>query len=205
MSKLWTSNEEQILWETKSISTGLTDCVKKASKQLPQRTPVAIFHKLYKLGIFKPTKLGIPKRKLRKLKQTDRAYIAGLTDGEGHMAIYPRYRQLQRHTFYIPRVSIANTSLMLLETMKEKVGGGRIYLHKTKPPKAPCYYFMVSGVSTVLAFLSQIEPYLILKKERAKVILEYCERRKGIRRHLTKEELELIRRSRASWDKDEAN
>gem|GEM_PF-6795975 len=85
---------------------------------------------------------------------------------------------------YRPRLEIANTDLGLLEAFQLVIGFGRIDAKKSSSEKwKPAWLWRVEGIRQVEAVLREILPYLPSKVERAKLVLEFCERRKsGIHR-----------------------
>ncbi len=47
------------------------------------------------------------------IKETDKAWLAGIMDGEGCISL------IRRHTYYVPSVKIANTNEKLIQRCKE--------------------------------------------------------------------------------------
>jgi hypothetical protein len=95
-----------------------------------------------------------------------KAYIAGIVDGEGHIALYSR-NDRGKVNFY-SRVTIANSHLPLLEMIKREVGGGVVN------EQGPGMYCLVFGKrADRIALLTTLMPYLIVKKRQAEIVLEY--------------------------------
>lgn len=105
------------------------------------------------------------------MDREDAAWFAGLFDGEGCVA-WPK-----RHRFNECRISIANTSLPLLERAKEVTGTGKIreVTKYRKNPKHNRAWVWNCYAANAREVLSQILPWLIVKKEAAEIVL-------GIRR-----------------------
>lgn len=94
----------------------------------------------------------------------DKAYAAGILDGEGCIQICPNSRGKNGH--YL-RVEVVNTNARLLQWLKERFGGnvqarGQLDVRATKP------LFVWSTASRVsAAFLRTVRPYLIVKATEA--------------------------------------
>lgn len=97
------------------------------------------------------------------MNETDRAYIAGLIDGEGTITL------VRNHSKYrSPSVSIASTSIELLEytqaatkNIKSTIISKKVYKEHHKPSYALNYRH-----NAALDLLTEIYPYL---KEKSKV------------------------------------
>ena len=107
-------------------------------------------------------------REVKKLDQTDAAYIAGLIDGEGTVTLSRRHRNENRQLV----ISISNTDRPLLEYVLNSVGVGKITGKKTyQSHHTPSYTYAISN-RQALALLSQIISYLkTYKAKRSDLIL----------------------------------
>jgi len=135
-------------------------------------------YRLYKVRMKANQKLN--------LSETDKAYIAGLIDGEGTIRIShdKKYRGS-----YWPRVSIANSNENLLKWVKTKIGLGYISKKKGKPHEYWCEGYNVKPL------LDAILPYLKVKRKHAELALKFLEKRLSRKRWLdpyTAEELEIV-------------
>jgi hypothetical protein len=101
------------------------------------------------------------------LSETDWAYIAGIIDGEGAIWFRTDFKGIC--------LSIGNTDKPLMNWLRGKLGG-KIYLPKITPRRKQG--FMLS-YSTVPAYriLERALPYLITKKERATMLMEFATKR----------------------------
>lgn len=108
-------------------------------------------------------------RTVSKLRTTEAAYIAGLIDGEGTIALSRRHRNEERQLV----VSISNTERSLLEYVLKTVGAGRITAKRTyKSQHSPSFTYAI-GNRQALALLDQIALYLrTYKAERARLIIQ---------------------------------
>lgn len=104
-----------------------------------------------------------------------RAYLAGLVDGEGSIGIYRRKAEtLTREVAFTPVFKIGMTGDIAKEIilqMRDKYGGDfwtRAYDHGYKP----CHMLAIKG-KKILKLLEDVYPHLLVKREQARIILEY--------------------------------
>ena len=125
-------------------------------------------------------------------KKADQSYLAGYFDGEGCITISktstgaaPQYHLVAQ---------ITNTDLPMLELCR-RVHGGSIR-HKQG---GRCFDWMLSGKQDIERFLLQTLPYLVVKRDEAKVALEYIRLGNHTRCPASKESLRLeLRRLKQS-------
>lgn len=104
------------------------------------------------------------------LSVADAAYIAGFIDGEGSIFLEKRKNKASL------RLSVSNTNKAVMDWIIEKIGVGVVHSGRKQSEKnKQVHIFILSGES-VETLLKQIEPYLIVKKEQAKLALETQER-----------------------------
>lgn len=105
------------------------------------------------------------------MTETEKAYIAGIIDGEGSIML----QKIHSNEFPSPCISIASTTLELLEFIKITVGKGSIIKKKNynESLHKDCYSYVLRR-NHAINLLIEIYPYLIIysKKERAKLIIE---------------------------------
>lgn len=105
------------------------------------------------------------------MTETEKAYIAGIIDGEGSIML----QKIHSNEFPSPCVSIASTTLELLEFIKVKVGKGSIIKKKNynQSLHKNCYSYILRR-NDAINFIKEIYPFLIIesKKKRAKLILD---------------------------------
>src|SRR3989344_6334881 len=108
-------------------------------------------------------------KRVRKLKFSDAAYIAGLMDGEGTISLTRAHKNEYRRI----DVSISNCDRKMLDWVAKKIGAGKILPKKIYSKKHnPAFTYRIVA-REVCSFLKQILPYLhTYKKERAKLILK---------------------------------
>lgn len=94
------------------------------------------------------------------LKKTDKAWIAGIIDGEGSLSL-PKHQS---------KVQVGNTDFGMLERLKE-LCGGKIYnsgRKKYNKRHKPCKFWVLYKKEKVKKFLKEIYPYLVCKSKREK-------------------------------------
>ena len=118
------------------------------------------------------------------MTETEKAYIAGLLDGEGCISI-----KRSRRTNYNLYVEIYNTNKDVMLWLQERYIGSINSKRKNVNHKV-CYTWCVA-CSKAESFLELIIPYLIIKQEQAVIALEFQDnviRTPGVR--ISKEELD---------------
>lgn len=123
----------------------------------------------------------------------NRAYAAGVVDGEGTIAIN-RHRNNPRYNWsYGLFCSVTNTNLDLLNWLELTFGLGvvRPQTHRSSKPHWKPKYAWVLRVEEIPLFLPLIQPYLLVKRRQAELMLEFIEgtRYTGMHRPLTPEEV----------------
>jgi len=117
------------------------------------------------------------------VKDTDRAYIAGLVDGEGCIAITRRKLKKLKNDkwYYEPQVIISNTKKDMVNFCVSHYGGwiasaiGRIGNRDYKR----IYHWKITG-EDMRQLLREVLPYLILKRRQARIVLHFpCYRYRG--------------------------
>ena len=121
------------------------------------------------------------------------AWAAGIVDGEGYIGIYPRKDFDSYHT----EVTVANTDKKMVDKLKS-LWGGVVFLRKSRGDKYKDIFEWQIKHRGIVPFLKNILPFLVVKKEKALLLLELQTRmscknyrrrgipeiEKGIRRNL---------------------
>lgn len=97
------------------------------------------------------------------------AYVAGLVDADGSIGFTS-----SKSSIFVPRVTITNTNLELLEQIKEFFGGNIQPLQGRKEKWKEAYYWQVCN-STAVKFVAKIEKWLRIKKENAWLLFAWDE------------------------------
>lgn len=115
--------------------------------------------------------------RVTKLKPVDRAYIASMIDGEGCISVEWGGRDKN-----IPRIHVAitNTCEKLMTYLTDIIGGGVASSHlksdrRVGVSRRTVYQYRISAARDVLCLLKQVSKYLIVKKDRADLAIEFIE------------------------------
>src|SRR6266702_1789210 len=105
-------------------------------------------------------------------------YLAALIDGEGTISLGCYAAETKAGTPYIRfdlQINVAGTSLVLMGWLSSIFGGNFYKLppNKNVVTKQACYQWKISGQKRQETFLLNVLPYLVIKKEQAKIALEY--------------------------------
>ena len=130
-------------------------------------------------------------KKGRTLDPTEAAWLAGLLDGDGTVALPRRHKNEHRQL----EVSISNTDFALLEYVKSIVGMGRITRKRSIAKNhTPSGAYQISN-RQALTLLEQILPYLrTYKSKRAKLVVDNYVRLTPRNGHYTSQLLDERRR-----------
>ena len=100
-------------------------------------------------------------------------YIAGFIDGEAYLGIY----LTPNKKTYITAVKVAQTAqgYEVLEYLRE-IYGGHIDTRTSKQPNhQDSKTWVIKSKKGILKLLEDILPFLIVKREQAELMKEYCE------------------------------
>jgi len=100
------------------------------------------------------------------LKEAEKAYLAGIIDGEGTVTL-ARNRKNETPS---PSVTVANNNLELLEWIKGLVGGTIISKKKHKAHHSDSYAWAMRS-DKAIQLLKDVRQYLIVKKPQADLII----------------------------------
>lgn len=169
----WTDEMKQ------SLLTNLDKSLENLEWFFPNKTRRDILNKLRYLGIsYRMVKTIEIARKRLELSETDKAYIAGIVDGEGTIGFS------KSDGVFDPRLSVANSRPELLQWVRDKIGYGFISRKQ--------YYCNDYAAKPVL---EAIKPYLILKRRHADLVLEFISLRLSRKKWCeayTARELEIV-------------
>jgi len=109
------------------------------------------------------------------LSDVERAYLAGIIDGEGSISLIDNRKSSQRKL--TPVIAIGNTNLKMIEWLSGHLP--KHYKHSKQGWKSSrlMWIIRISGMHRVRWVLEQVKPYLIAKREQADVLLEFCQLR----------------------------
>jgi len=118
------------------------------------------------------------------------AYFAGFFDGEGCVGIK---KPSNRRNCHAPYISVSQVRPEVLLKLKAAFGGNVRFASKCGKNGIWCW--QVVGMKRVLEFLRLIEPYLIVKKAEAQVVVEAFKSRVHAKKLGTPPEITNIRES----------
>ncbi|PNX46094.1 MAG: hypothetical protein BV459_07120 [Thermoplasmata archaeon M11B2D] len=102
--------------------------------------------------------------------QIDFSYIAGAIDCDGTIGIY------KKNTGYLScRVSIASVHLHFLQKLQKFFNGTIVSKKTCKPGHRLGYDLQWNKKDDVLNLLKNIEPFLLIKKKQAQIVISFLE------------------------------
>jgi len=113
------------------------------------------------------------------------AYVAGLMDGEGSIG-FTRSRSAM-----VPRVSITNTNIDILNDLKEAFGGYITPLSRSKAKWKQAYAWVINNTKAV-DFVALLEPWLRIKHEQVWLLYAWDAIRPGHGRRWDEEKLDVL-------------
>ena len=100
------------------------------------------------------------------------SYLAALIDGEGTISLFEVNNE--KGTYYGAHLQVSNTSGALMKWLVENFGlNVSTRIHHTTFNKKPLHFWNVYGAKNKERILLGILPYLVIKKEQAKLALEF--------------------------------
>lgn len=134
------------------------------------------------------------------------AYLAGLIDGEGSFVIQKTSVEKiakssrSKTPKYLAYFCIGMVDKEPLDLIKDTIGMGKVYEERV-PNRRSIWRIRFAGRITLMPFIRQLLPYLIVKKKQAELLLNFCENwvtpdNEGGKRKLVSDE-ELQRREEA--------
>jgi LAGLIDADG DNA endonuclease family protein len=115
-------------------------------------------------------------RACRQLSETERAWLAGVIDGEGSIFLSKVFDSAYRRGFYyLPQLLVSNSNRLFLIKIAEVVGEGTVHRQKKGEKGAKTRWAYIATAGVLRAILPQILPYMIVKQGQSKKMLEYFE------------------------------
>ena len=115
----------------------------------------------------------------KKISPIKLAYLAGFIDGDGSIYVRLKPNQTYKYNYQIA------PSIILFQSKKEQESFKKIcslinygYLRERKDG---ILEYTINKQDDIIKFLQLIEPYLILKKKQAKLMIEIIEKKKRIK------------------------
>jgi hypothetical protein len=129
----------------------------------------------------------------RGVTDTDRAYLAGILDGEGAIMLCARSKAQGWHL----RVEVTNCDRRMLDWLAERWGGKPRVTWRNEAIVRPNWrtkYSWARDARSAVPVLFDALPYLVIKKRHAEVALEFAATMKNVGRRGHTEEVLAVRR-----------
>jgi len=124
------------------------------------------------------------------MKDTNKAYTAGLVDGEGCITITRRKKRNlvypNNNWYYEPQVIVANTDKRMMDFLVDLYGGWVAIPKKTRDYYKQDYHWKITG-DNMRRLLRDVLSYLVLKKKQAEIVLSFPNYNKTGKPRTTKE------------------
>lgn len=101
------------------------------------------------------------------------AYIAGIVDGEGHIAM-----RVDHGKYRSPILTVTNTNKPLLDFLQSKYGGSMCALKVRSPKHNQAWSWRVSS-KAAYTMIKDIRPHLIVKRAKALEVIAYYKNKKN--------------------------
>lgn len=111
---------------------------------------------------------------LTRLSEPQRAYLAGIIDGEGSISLVRSNARASARYIY-PYVRVTNTDALLLEWLARLVGYGSRH-YTDEHPRRKVVHHVGWACNEAVAVLRLALPYLVIKRGRAELALHIFER-----------------------------
>lgn len=112
----------------------------------------------------------------RLLTETEAAYLAGFADGEASIGLHHfRHPKGDRQPRFSITLQISNINHEVILWMQERTGGS-IYTRQPSQDRRRVLYCLQVPSVRCCAFLKQVLPFLIVKREQAELAIEFHER-----------------------------
>lgn len=109
----------------------------------------------------------VRQHRVRQMTPTEAAYLAGLIDGEGSIIAA---KQREHRTTW--RLQVSSTTPVLLNWCIQTTGVGTIVTHRSGHPLHADSKWWQCYSWNAVDILRQIEPYMVLKKDKAMRVIE---------------------------------
>mgnify|MGYP003604071727 CR=1 FL=1 len=109
-------------------------------------------------------------------RQATLCYIAGIIDGEGTIRIHkskPYQKNKHKNYSYSAGIGVGMVEKIIPQLLKESFGGS--LREECVPERRSIWRWQVSGRMSVYKILEELVPYLIVKREQALAVMEFCQ------------------------------
>ncbi len=115
-------------------------------------------------------------------KDTDLAWLAGIWDGEGSIALFTHVEK-PGNTKICPTVNVINTDIAIINKVRKLLEElGCSFSFQERRPKnsrhSTAWILITRNQKYIILFLEAIMPYLwSIKRQKAEILLDFCKRR----------------------------
>ena len=112
------------------------------------------------------------------MTEAERAYAAGIMDGEGCFTVLRRHERTNKgqavhRAWYVAAVNVTNTERAMLEWMQVRWGGS-IYGKASLSPRSglpgkKCWHWSLTA-KALEPFLEDVQPYLVVKYQQCRLL-----------------------------------
>lgn len=99
------------------------------------------------------------------------AYVAALIDGEGSIGLEAKTSGREASYYARVRVGMTDPALPVLQWLHQEWGGSLLQSHRNPDRRRPIWTWSVTGTNAI-PFLRQVLPYLRIKEDQARLVLE---------------------------------
>ena len=127
---------------------------------------------------------------MNRLSETQRAYLAGLVDGEGCIVITKMFPKRRKGKFYhVLYVKVSQYNKQFLDYWQRETGLGNVHHAGGKNPKRKNDFQWQLGAAQAEELLKSVFDFLMIKKEQAQIALDFRNHKKA-RYRLTNQEIQ---------------
>lgn len=104
-------------------------------------------------------------------------WTAGIIDGEGSITVVHRKRHKMQYNWesYEVRITVSNTDIKMMQKLKGLWGGSYRVVKRRRIQRKTCYHYCITSKQG-FNMLQNILPFLVTKKERAKLAFSLQDR-----------------------------
>jgi len=116
------------------------------------------------------------------------AYLAGMIDGEGSLGLYFKHKKGKRSIirWIQPSIEISNTDKRMLKELQKSFGGFINWNHSS------AWRLQFLSLADIQRILEISMPFLLIKKEKAQILLSYVKSRQTYSRRTPYSEKEKV-------------
>lgn len=115
--------------------------------------------------------------KIKSLTASQKAYLAGMIDGEGALSVTKSHASRKRTSrlgyCFRPVLHVASTHSVVLSTLQKWTGLGKVGKFDDARPNRKARYQWMAWSNQAAQIVRAVQPFLIIKKEKAKVFLRF--------------------------------